>query len=242
MGQLLLAIVAQFVDEEDGLIRALLGLREVAGHLGEEQFKVLLPVLKDYGIVRQIGAVISDNSGTNDTLCREIEAHLLQEERIEWDAEHWRIRCTGHIINLAVQAFLFYNALKPEELESYDDMVVVGGLQALLSEDKKAKFRLLGPLGQLHNIIIHFGASPQREAEFKVLAGRGVPLDNRTRWNCWNLMLCIALNDTIAAAIDTYTKSHLDDLFEDYLSPQDWEQLRTIATFLKPFYRATLKT
>jgi hypothetical protein len=55
-------------------------------------------------------------------------------------------------------------------------------------------------------------------------------------------MLCIALNDTIAAAIDTYTKSHLDDLFEDYLSPQDWEQLRTIATFLKPFYRATLKT
>jgi len=46
---------------------------------------------------------------------------LLEEEDIKWDASRWRVRCTGHIINLAVQAFLFQNVIEIEELESYDD-------------------------------------------------------------------------------------------------------------------------
>jgi hypothetical protein len=31
------------------------------------------------------------------------------------------MRCIGHIINLAVQAFLFQNVIEIEELELYDD-------------------------------------------------------------------------------------------------------------------------
>jgi hypothetical protein len=46
---------------------------------------------------------------------------MWDEQEIEWNAEHWRIRCSGHIINLAVQAFLFANFVEVEELESYDD-------------------------------------------------------------------------------------------------------------------------
>ena len=53
-------------------------------------------------------------------------------------------------------------------------------------------------------------------------------------------MLVVA--DAKAAAIDIYTKEYLSSLTADYLSPDDWKELRTIMTFLQPFYRATLET
>ena len=100
------------------------------------QFTTLLLVLQDYGIVRKLGAVVSDNSSTNNTLCQAIEAYLLKEELIEWDSTHWRLRCIGHIINLAVQAFLFDDSIKVEDLESYNDLEAAGQFQND-DEDKK---------------------------------------------------------------------------------------------------------
>src|SRR5438552_12691246 len=98
----------------------------------------------------------------------------------------------------------------------------------------------MGPLSQLHNIIVHIRGSTTRINEFLELAKRMVLLDNRTRWNSWYLMLTIALKK--AAAIDTYAKTHLTTLEADYLTPKDWKQLRTIKDFLQPFHQATLKT
>jgi hypothetical protein len=75
---LLLAVTADFVGyAEERHMKALLALRIVKGHSGKEQFDVLLPVLQDYGIMHKLGAVVADNSGTNNTLCQEIEDHLL---------------------------------------------------------------------------------------------------------------------------------------------------------------------
>ena len=37
-------------------------------------------MLQDYGIVQKLGAVVADNSGTNNTLYQEIEAYLLEIE------------------------------------------------------------------------------------------------------------------------------------------------------------------
>ncbi len=61
-------------------MKILLGLRPVTGHSGEDQFDVFLSILEEYGIVRKLGAVVSDNFGTNDTLCRVIKAYLRREE------------------------------------------------------------------------------------------------------------------------------------------------------------------
>jgi hypothetical protein len=56
---------------------------QVAGHSGENQFDILLPVLKDYGIVRQLGAIVADNASSNDTLCKAIENYIRDEQEIE---------------------------------------------------------------------------------------------------------------------------------------------------------------
>ena len=46
---------------------------------------------------------LGDNHGSNNKLCQ-----ILQKHFPTWNATQYQIRCIGHIINLAVQAFLFY--------------------------------------------------------------------------------------------------------------------------------------
>jgi hypothetical protein len=235
---LLLGVCAHFVErsqEKHG--KALLALREVANHSGAEQFNILLPVLEDYGISRKLGSIVSDNASSNDTLCRAVAAYLDEKESITWEVACRRVRCTGHIINLAVQAFLFHGCKDMELLDQYEDQEENGHQS---DEEKRAAFRVMGPLGKLHNIVVHTRGSTSRSKEFKALAGRMVPLDNSTRWNSWFHMLAVA--DEAAGAIDTYTKNHIDVLRADYLSPEDWAGLRATKAFLKPFHRATLET
>ena len=63
-------------------MKTLLVLQIVKDHSEEEQFAVLLSVLQDYDIVQKLEAVVADNSGTNDTLCQEIEAYFLSKENL----------------------------------------------------------------------------------------------------------------------------------------------------------------
>jgi hypothetical protein len=236
---LLLGITADFVDcDTEKHTKALLALPTVKGHSGKAQFDVFLPVLNDYGITQKLGAVVGDNSSTNDTLCREIEDHLLEEEDISWDASYWRARCMGHIINLAVQAFLFHHTVGTHELELYDDLEQRGELSG--KEEVARKFRLLGPLGKLHNILVHIHSTPALVQEFLGLAGRLIPLDNRTRWNSW--YSCLLVANEHQSSIDTFTKSHLGKLEADFITPQDWIKLGMIKDFLQPFHKATLNT
>jgi hypothetical protein len=75
---LLLAIVAHFTSHDQKNRKALLALKQVAGHGSDDQFRILLPVLEDYGIVRKLGAIITDNAPLNNVLCRLIEAHWAE--------------------------------------------------------------------------------------------------------------------------------------------------------------------
>jgi hypothetical protein len=71
--------------------------------------------------------------------------------------------------------------IRLEELESYDDQDQSG--EPLNEEARKLKFRLLGPLGQGHNIVVHICGLASQLEEFRKLVGRMIPMDNRTRWN-----------------------------------------------------------
>jgi hypothetical protein len=178
-GLLFLAVVAHFTTHASRRQKALLALKEVPGHSGEDQFKILLPILEDYGIVRQLSAIVADNAFTNDVFYRLLKRYMKNEMSLTWKANHWRIRCMGHIINLTIQAFLFTNVIQMEELKSYDndeeDKTLENG------EEIRAKFRLLGPLGKAHNIVAHIRKSLKRITIFKGFAGRMILIDNRTR-------------------------------------------------------------
>ena len=99
-----------------------------------------------------------------------------------------------------------------------------------------------GPLGRLHNVVVHIRVPPQRTAQFKEEAGRMFPLDDCTRWNSWYQMLAIALDEKVKRAINVYISAHWGDLENDSLNSTHWLRLRTIEKFLQSFSTATLET
>ena len=117
----MLRIIADFVNyKEEKHIKALIALPKVDGYSRQAQFDALLLVLRNYSTVQKVGAMIGNNSSTNDTLAQANEAYLLKEEGLKWEASFWQTWYMGHIINLAVQAFLFHNVINIKELESYN--------------------------------------------------------------------------------------------------------------------------
>ena len=72
------------------------------GHSSDDQFLILLLVLKDYGIVRKFGIIIADNGFLNNVLCRFIENYWKKKLGLVWKAAECRIRYISHIINLVV--------------------------------------------------------------------------------------------------------------------------------------------
>jgi hypothetical protein len=74
---------------------------------------------------------------------------------------------------------LFTNIIDLNKLKSYD--LKNKDKELTNKEARKAWFRLLGPLGQGHNIIVHIRGSSARIEHFRTLARRMILIDNRTR-------------------------------------------------------------
>ncbi len=237
---LFLGVIAHFVDpKKKELKKGVIQMARVSGHAGEDQFSVLKPTIQEYSIIEKLGALTSDNSGTNDTLCNAIELFLGQSNYTEqsWDASEQRIRCIGHIINLIVKAFLFKDYIDDSQLQSYDDTQHRKATDEETQKRQKS-FRKLGPLGKIHNISVHIRASPQRTQDFKDIADKILPLDNATRWNSWYTMLQVALAKE--KDIDAYVKKKWDSLSADCLTKIDWDTLRAMTELLEYFKEATL--
>lgn len=63
-------------------------------------------VAKAFGFQHRLGSITSDNASAMTTMATQLE-DLLRREGVEWSAATNRLRCLGHILNIAVQAFLF---------------------------------------------------------------------------------------------------------------------------------------
>ena len=182
---------------------------------------------------------MTDNATNNDTMIKEV-SRRLKEDSIDYDPTLHRLRCNGHIINLAVRSFLhgqenqralFKKIEKSEEWKTDDA--------------EMAEWRNLGTLGRVHNVVYFITKTPQRLQTFRKLPGNedGLSLkrDNKTRWNSWYLMLDWLLKDNIRAAVDAYCARE-KQVERDRLSYSDWENMTKIRNFLKTFFEITKET
>ncbi|KAF5537639.1 ribonuclease H [Fusarium phyllophilum] len=103
-----LAVCVQWVDEDFKLQKALLGLPECKySHSGATQAELIAGTLQKFNITAQsLGYYIGDNATSNDTCLEELSKVLEAESGAEYPHKRRRIRCIGHIINLALRAFL----------------------------------------------------------------------------------------------------------------------------------------
>jgi len=250
-----LGIVAQFVDHSFRLRKALLALPWLPeSHSAAAQEDPLWRTLEDYNIKDRIGYCVGDNHGSNDLLLRKLGDRLAEDRTPgapQFDPKQRRIRCHGHVINLAVQAFFFCRdqaavdaafdearqQLAVQDL-SEDDVNQI--LQKRFQKTKTSKFafRSMGVLGKIHNFAAHIRSSNERYNNFMQTAGQMVPLDNETRWNSWFRMLRTALD--LRKAITKYQETNYRDFDDgDSISPVDWVSLKEVVEFLKPFERVT---
>ena len=111
-------------------------------------------------IGRRIGFFVLDNASANDT-CVDIILRTLYPKMSQKQRRRRRLRCLGHVVNIAAQAFLLGKGAE----KTLDELEI-----AFLRQDfqKIADiWRKQGALGKLHNIIRYIRMTPQHRQEFR---------------------------------------------------------------------------
>ena len=172
-------------------------------HTGENQAKVLYKVLKEYNLQHNLGFTVLDNASSNDAavslLLKELEPSITNKAIAER-----RLRCFGHIVNLAAQSLLATTGAEAKkaarELESIENDAED---EEGVTEEVRVRWMHSGPLGKLQSLVRYVLASGQRREEFTAISGGvsvkkydhlGLIQDNSTRWNSIFLALTRALN------------------------------------------------
>jgi hypothetical protein len=121
----ILGVVAHFVTEDGKLQRCVLALKDIIGkHTGENLAQAMVEVLEEWRFASKLGYFVMDNAENNDTMMDSPKRELARHWHIKYDPKTHRLRCQGHIINLAVQSFLFVTNSENIEEEgiTLDDM------------------------------------------------------------------------------------------------------------------------
>ena len=151
------SIIVHYLDKSLKVQSILIGMRRVHGaHSGENIAEAMILVLQDFDIAPRLGYYIGDNHGANDTeICRRLRPDIK-------DPDSRRVRCLGHILNLAVEAFLFGTDSGGDESKRSKAHI----------EELRKLWRKKGLIGRLHNTVLHIRVSPERREEFlEVLKG-----------------------------------------------------------------------
>ena len=240
------------MDNEYNIRTILLGLREVIGdHSGENIGQTVVEVIREFQLEARLGAFVLDNVGSNDIAVQYIINELnLEDTHLK---AYCRLRCLGHIINLAAQDFIFGKNSKEwlkehTAVENTDDL-----------EEQQKSWVSQGLIGHLQNLVSLIRSSPQRRQAFRNLAGGDsdnkkqnlmVIQNNTTRWNSTYIMLnrALELKDQIQVYVNNcLAKRDSKGQIADkpihkiaQLSEEDWLSLRALKDALQPFHEATM--
>ena len=162
-----MGVVVHYLDKDLINRSYLIGMRRINGaHTGENVAEAVIPVSVEMEILSKLGYFIADNDSRNDTCIRAI----LRKHRPDIkDPDSRRVRCLGHIINLAAKAFLFGKNADAFE-DSTDTARKNGHLEALREEWRKR-----GPVGKLHDTVKFIRCTPQRREVFECLMKDELP-------------------------------------------------------------------
>jgi len=205
-------IVAHFIDADARKCTFLLGLPQIEGsHTGENIAESVGAIIGEFNIQDRIGYFVLDNAGNNDTCIEALAAEF------GFNPKHRHLRCTGHIINLVVKAFLFGH-----DVEAFEAEIEV--LKEVVDEFKL--WRKRGPIGKIHNIVTYIGWNGQQSQQFRkfqemeltAIDGNKRILqlikDNDTWWNSTYSMISRAVE--LSASINMMVH-HEKKKYDEYL-------------------------
>ena len=144
----ILAVIGHFTTEKLKLSTCLLGLVEIQGpHSELNQSQAVLIILVDFDILDldKLDYFVMNSVSSNNALIQGI-ADALKNQGISYDVNQWHLYCNDHIINLAVQTFLFKKKINDYQ---YSENITVSSSDAQLNQ-----WWWLRPLEKLYNIIV----------------------------------------------------------------------------------------
>jgi hypothetical protein len=166
-----IAIFVHYANRDGALYHDLLAIPHIHGsHSGENQALYLTKVAKEYGIEDSLGYFQCDNVDSNSLAVKFTLGALqigLSDQELEELALQRRLRCFGHVLNLAAQAFILG---KSTHLNRAFDDDFIGQLSLEEEEALLAGWRKQGPVGKLHNVVHFIRRSPQRRETFLQIA------------------------------------------------------------------------
>lgn len=239
-------VTGHWIDKDYQLKTALLGLPALTGqgrHTGSTIANTILTVVDRYSLQNKVGCFQLDNASNNKTAIEAIAAQLPTV-----DPQEQQLRCLGHVLNLVVRAILFGNGLSATQKE----------LAGANDKEEFEIWRRHGSIGKLHNLVKYINRTEQRQSAFKKAQAIAAAVsddftfnckliaDGGVRWNSTYLMIERALK--VESALDYYCKHWQQppsdseyDLSQDFLTIDDWRELRRFAELLKPFEKTTLR-
>jgi hypothetical protein len=161
----IISIWGYWIDRSGNRQRRLLAFRRIyRSHSGENQAEVLLAVITEYEIASKVGYLVADNASSNDSAATIVLQRLYPEVALK-DRQQRRLRCFGHIVNLAAQSLL--SASDSEARQAKDDL----DLDDIEFERAARAWRMKGPLGKVHRVVKYILGSAQRREEFGDIKG-----------------------------------------------------------------------
>ena len=113
-----IGFTVQFVTEDHGLQSLVVRIKELEGqHNGENMAEAIMEFIRENGIASKVGYLMMDNASNMNTMIDKISDGLEDEFGVFYDPLPHRLRCFGHIINLAVMEFLI--GKRPRTIDSY---------------------------------------------------------------------------------------------------------------------------
>ncbi|KJZ68958.1 hypothetical protein HIM_11655 [Hirsutella minnesotensis 3608] len=125
-----IGFTVQFVTEDHGLQSLVVRIKELEGQRsGENMAEAIMEFVREYGIASKMGYFMMDNASNMNTMIDKISDDLEREFNVFYDPLPHRLRCLGHVINLAVMEFLI--GKRPTTTGPYhgpsDDQLSSGG-------------------------------------------------------------------------------------------------------------------
>ena len=130
--------------------------------MGENQAEIIIQVIEEFKLGKHIGYFVIDNATNNDPAIDIVLKHFFPGMPLKRRNAR-RLRCLGHVINLAAKAFLFGT-----EFDAFERDVESTKEKSELLQELKL-WRKRGPVGRLHNIITYICRSPQRRETFRTI-------------------------------------------------------------------------
>lgn len=256
----ILGVVGHYLNSQGQNVTVLLGLRRLMGsHSGSSMAEPVIQVIQDYKVIDKIGYFVLDNASNNDTCLEEVFDQIHPDLSVSDRC----LRCFGHIVNLAAEAFLY-----GKNPEAFISEVVSESVQ---TDDIKELevWRKRGPIGKLHNIVTFIRRTSQRREAFQKIIVHDTGLtehynqlqlvaDNATRWNSMYSMIDRALK--LRDRLEYYFYQNKDGithgrrrkriqddtdlmlLKHDILSQDDWTVLQDMHQILEVFHKVTMRT